>query len=252
MRLDIVIPAHNEEHRIDATLRAYRAVCSGPDVRIRVALDWCTDGTATIVARHAAADPRVGLLEYPKLGKGGVLREAFRRCDADYVAFVDADCATPPGELLRLVDACRHADGAIATRRHPASVLPRPRSLSRRMTSAGFALCVRGLFGLTYSDTQCGAKVIRRGALQRILPLLSLRDFVFDVDLLLVARALNLRVVEMPTIWIDKDGSRMNVLADTRRMVLSLLLLWLSHRAAPLPRATPAPAPLPTGQVVRV
>jgi Glycosyl transferase family 2 len=93
--LDIVVPAYNEEHRIDRMLQAYRASFTGGDVRFLTALDRCSDGTADVVRRHAAEDSRVELHEYPKLGKGGVIMETFRRCAADFLAFVDADCATP-------------------------------------------------------------------------------------------------------------------------------------------------------------
>ena len=57
------------------------------------------------------------LHEYPKLGKGGVLMETFRRCDADLVGFVDADCATPPAELARMTEQAADTDGVIASRR---------------------------------------------------------------------------------------------------------------------------------------
>ena len=50
MRLDVVIPAHDEEHRIDRTLSAYRAICSSHDIRFLVALDGCRDRTAEISA----------------------------------------------------------------------------------------------------------------------------------------------------------------------------------------------------------
>ena len=102
-------------------------------VRFLVAADNCTDRTADIVGEHAREDGRVKLFEYPKLGKGGVIAETFRRADADLVGFVDADCATPPRELLRLADAARHVDGAIASRRHAASMLPARRPLAREM-----------------------------------------------------------------------------------------------------------------------
>ena len=96
------MPAHNEQDRIDRTLRAYRAACPHAGVRFLVALDSCTDATPQIVARHAHEDGRVRAFSYPKLGKGGVIAETFGRSDADLVGFVDADCATPPRELLRL------------------------------------------------------------------------------------------------------------------------------------------------------
>ena len=82
MSLDIVIPAHDEQDRIDRTLRAYRSGFPQADVRFHVALDGCRDHTADVVLGHAAADDRVRLHEFPKLGKGGVLMEVFRRCDA--------------------------------------------------------------------------------------------------------------------------------------------------------------------------
>lgn len=108
MRLDIVIPAHNEERRIGPTLDAYRAGCPDPRCRFLVGLDACTDATAAIVEAHARRDERVVKFEYPKLGKGGVIMETFRHCNADLVAFVDADCATLPNELLRLAQAASH------------------------------------------------------------------------------------------------------------------------------------------------
>lgn len=234
MRLDVVIPAHNEEHRIDRTLRAYRSVCSSHNIRFLVALDDCRDRTAEIVGAHAAEDPRVELHEYQRLGKGGVIMETFRRSTAELVGFIDADCATPPTELLRLAEAATQADGAIASRWHPAAILPAPRSLSRRLASASFAFWVRCLYGLPYRDTQCGAKVLRREVVEAVVPLLSSRDFLFDVDLLLVARALGFGIVEVPTIWIDREGSRLRVFSDSRQMVASSLRLWAHHRVQPV------------------
>jgi len=238
LRLDLVLPAHNEEHRIDATLQRYREALPAADVRFWVALDGCDDGTAAIVQAHAAADPRVGWAEYPKLGKGGVLIEAFRACvagDADMVGFVDADGATPPAELLRLADVVAGgADGAIATRRHPTSVIPGERSLVRRLTSAGFAFGIRVLFDVPYSDTQCGAKVLRADLVRRVAPLLSSRDFLFDVDVLHTARRLGFSIVEVPTVWIDQAGSRLHAGRDARRMLWSSLRLWLHHRTIPI------------------
>jgi glycosyltransferase involved in cell wall biosynthesis len=230
LRLDIVIPAHNEEHRIDRTLHAYRTVCGGRNVRFQVALDGCTDRTAEIVGRHRDEDSRVQLHEYPKLGKGGVIAETFRRSDADVLGFVDADCATPPSEMLRLADVASQSGGAIASRHHPASVLPRARSRVRRATSAGFAFGVRRLLGLSYRDTQCGAKVLRRDAADRILPRVEAQDLLFDVELLLAARAAGQQIVEVPTVWIDQEGSRVDPVADTRKMSLSLVRLWAADR----------------------
>lgn len=254
MRLDIVIPAFNEQHRIGRTLETYCSALDDRDIRFVVALDGCSDGTAEIVRQKQEGDARVSLHEFPKLGKGGVILESFRRAGGELVAFVDADAATPPRELTQLAEVVlRHGvDGAIASRYHPASFLPRRRPLGRRVASGTYARLVRTMFGLPYRDTQCGAKVLRREAVERIVPYVSSRDLVFDVDLLLVARELGLAVVEVPTIWIDRDGSRIDAVADSKRMAASLLRLWLQHRLAPAAPAEPAssessPSRVPVG-----
>lgn len=240
MRLDLVIPAHNEQARIDKTLRAYRSAASHFDLRFLVALDSCSDGTERLVAAHAAEDPRVRSLSFPKLGKGGVLREAFRHCDGELIGFVDADGATPPQELFRLADVALRADGAIASRRHPASVTPTPRALKRRASSAAFAALTRRLFRLPYRDTQCGAKVIHGQVLHRLLPMLVARDFLFDVDLLVAARRLGYRILEVPSIWIDQEGSKVRFGHDGFRMGIRSVALWLQHATN---REVPGPPP---------
>jgi glycosyltransferase involved in cell wall biosynthesis len=254
VQLDIIIPAHNEQHRIGRTLDDYRHTCNladtAFDTRFVVALDDCTDATAQLVAEHGE-EGRVVSRYFPRLGKGGVLAEAFRDSHADYVAFVDADGATPPEELLRLVQACEHLDTdiAIASRYHPASVLPVARRRSRQVTARCFAAVVRQMFKLPYFDTQCGAKVLRRSAVERITPLLSARDFVFDVDLLTTARALGFRVAEVPTVWLDRDGSRLATNRDSLRMLASLAVLWLRQRVVPVQLPAADVVELPAGEV---
>lgn len=235
MLLDIILPAHDEAQRIGPVLDAYRRGIADPDARFLVAMDGCTDATAEVVATHRAADPRVVPLTFPRLGKGGVLAEGFRRSGADVIGFVDADGATPPAEFLRLVAATRDADGAIASRRHHAAVTPGPRPVGRRAASAGFAVVVRLLFRLPYTDTQCGAKVFRREALAAALPHLSSQGFLFDVDILHVLDRLGFRVVEVPTVWTDRAGSKLSLGRDARRMGLAAVALWLQRLATPLP-----------------
>jgi hypothetical protein len=121
------------------------------------------------------------------------------------------------------------------------------------MTSAGFAVWVHRLFDLPYRDTQCGAKVLRADVVRRITPLLSARDFLFDVDLLVTAHRLGYHVAEVPTVWIDRAGSRLDAVRDAKRMLWSSLQLWLHHRVLPVEGAAsdeviveaPAPRAMP-------
>ena len=233
VQLDVVIPAYNEEDRLGNMLHSYRRGLPEADVRFFVALDNCTDGTADIVRAHQKQDDRIHLLEFPKLGKGGVLMEAFRHTSAPLVGFVDADCATPPPEMRRLAEVAEDYDGAIASRYHPASVLPIKRATSRNLLTQGGNIVIKSLFRMGYRDTQCGAKVIKGESMRRMLPLLSARDFLFDVDLLFSARKMNLNIKEVPTVWVDQAGSKVKK-GDALKTLASAVRLWLHHKVLPV------------------
>ena len=60
---------------------------------------------------------------------------------------------------------------------------------------------------MPFSDTQCGAKLFKRQSLMKILPQLKETGMAFDVELLYVAYKNNLKIKEVPTVWVDQPGS---------------------------------------------
>ena len=76
--------------------------------------------------------------------------------------------------------------------------------------------------------------MLTRRAAAHSVPLLSSRDFLFDVDLLLVAKQLRYDVVEVPTVWIDQAGSKIDVRRDARRMFAGAMRLWIHHHTIPI------------------
>jgi hypothetical protein len=68
----------------------------------------------------------------------------------------------------------------------------------RRLLSHAFNRLVMLLTGLRVSDTQTGFKAFRREALEKIMNLVSVKHYAFDVELLVAAKLLRLRIVELP------------------------------------------------------
>ncbi|MEU8840807.1 glycosyltransferase [Streptomyces roseus] len=110
--LSVVIPAHDDAHRISATLDAFRAhldarLGTGPgDWELVVADDASTDDTAALVEAAAADEPRIRLIrsEHHR-GKGAALRAAVLACSGERVLLADAGARTPPAELDHLEQA---------------------------------------------------------------------------------------------------------------------------------------------------
>ena len=90
-------------------------------------------------------------------------------------------------------------------------------------------------------DTQCGFKLFSRRAAQRILPAQRLATWIFDVELLLLAKYQHIPVAEVPVEWHEVGGSKLNVVRDSLQMLRDLLVL----RANLLLGRWTVPAPVP-------
>jgi glycosyltransferase involved in cell wall biosynthesis len=238
MRLSLVVPAHNEEERLEPMLRAY-ASALGSDAEVIVVVNGSTDDTVGVARRVASDHPTVHVIDVAeRIGKGGAVRTGFARARGDLVGFADADMATPPAEFLRLVDAAAQSDGAIASRWAPGARIY-GRTWLRTAASRVFALLVRMLFGLPFADTQCGAKVFHRRFLPIYLAHSSVNDLAFDVELLLLLTRAGARITEVPTAWTAVPGSSslaspVGLARHGWRMVRTLLRLRAESRR-PLP-----------------
>src|SRR5437773_5922342 len=231
----LLIPAYNEEQRIEPVLRDYAAYFqkhySGP-FQIVVVLNGCTDNTIGVVRRVGQDYSSVTALEFPApIGKGGALIEGLRLAPlADLIGYVDADGATAPPAFHDLVKHMNNADCAIGSRWVPGAVLHQSQSRKRQFASRLFHNVVQGLFWMGVRDTQCGAKVMRRAAVEKIHSSLRLADLAFDINLLYSLKKAGFKVLEVPTEWTDKIGSKVSFNAKTSlNILLSIVRLRLIY-----------------------
>lgn len=231
----LLIPAYNEERRIEPVLRQYaqhlRDHAPGP-FEIVVVLNGCRDNTMGVVKRVAEEFPEVRAIEFPDpIGKGGALIEGLRLAPrAHYIGYVDADGATAPSAFDDLVHRLGEADCVIASRWLPTSVIHQAQTNQRRFASRLFHAFVQGFFWMNIRDTQCGAKVMRREVVEKVHPYLRLADLAFDVNLLYSIKRAGFTILEVPTEWTDQAGSK--VVFNTRtsaNMLLSLVRLRLLY-----------------------
>lgn len=254
MELSLIIPARNEEHRLRRCLEAYWEAFEaryGENFEIIVVTNGCTDNTVAIATEAAHARSNLRVHDVPHAaGKGAAVLEGFRQARGDYLLFADADASTSAASLLELAAALNQYDIAIGSRRLPRSVVLQPQSFLRRFCGALFLVAVRLLFGLPYRDTQCGAKAFRRVPALELAALVRELRWAFDVDLLLTARALGLRVVEQPVAWANDGSSGLRILPTALEVARSLRrirrdharpgILWGRHRSpSSVMRATP-------------
>lgn len=222
--ISLVVPAYNEEKRIYTMLSQY---CSYfPDYEIIVVCDG-TDNTPNIVKSMSESNTNIKLLHFNKrLGKGGAIREGFNIANGEIVGFVDADESVKPSEIASMIDRLYNVDGVIASRRLNESKIIVKQPLKRRITSKSFNVLVRLMFNLPFKDTQCGAKVFKKEAIDLILDKLVANGFEFDVDLLWKLKKNGCTIVEYPIEWGHSEGSSFS-LKNAPNMLMSLIKVRL-------------------------
>jgi dolichyl-phosphate beta-glucosyltransferase len=245
-RLTLVLPAYNEAERIGPALDELfgflvaSPVEAGipPRIRVLVVDDGSTDRTAHLVLdRPEASVPegapvRLELLRVPHGGKGAAVRAGMLAGDGDAIVFADADMATPPDQLPKLLAALAGADVAIGSRIQAdgsdmRASQPGYRRLLGRVFHALASIWVTG----PVQDTQCGFKGFRREAAREIFSRQAITSIVFDVELIYLARQLRCRLAIVPIDWADRRGSRMHPGPGLAlRVAWDLLRIPLVHR----------------------
>ena len=228
--VSIVIPAYNEESHIAATLQEidrYLLLRPWP-AEIVVVDDGSTDTTVAEVERAAARTgiPIHILNNHINRGKGYSVRRGMLAASGDFVLFSDADLSTPIYELDRLLRrAQRGYDVVIGSRALRNSQIEVHQPFYRELMGKAFNLILRSLGLSHFHDTQCGFKLFSRRAVNQIFPLAKINRFAFDVEILLIAQRLGLRIRELPVHWHDSLPSKVSLVCDSLRMFFDVVKL---------------------------
>jgi glycosyltransferase involved in cell wall biosynthesis len=214
-KISVVLPAYNEaEHILQNLLETVRVLAESEyDFEVIVVDDGSPDKTYLHAARLLARYPqRVRVVRYEEnRGKGNALMAGTWFATGEYVVFLDADMDLHPVQiptLLGIAEASQ-ADVVVGSKMHPLSNVTYP--LKRRLYSWGYHLLVRALFGLPVNDTQTGLKVFRREVLERVFPLMLVKRFAFDIEVLANAHRLQYSIVTAPvTLNFRRSLGRLN------------------------------------------
>ncbi|HLD76280.1 MAG TPA: glycosyltransferase [Candidatus Norongarragalinales archaeon] len=212
--LSTVIPAHREEKRIGTPLRKLDVYLLKRKIRHEIIV--VTDGEdATASVAKKACPEVIVFTSLKRQGKGAAINQGLRLSRGDTLCVYDADGATPPKEIRRALHALESADVVIGVRKAG------QRPWYRRIVSMCFHTITRYLFGLPFTDTQCGFKVFRADKTRPILKKMISDGLQWDVEFLWRCGKKGLRVREFTVRWKSVPGGPLE--SDKIRNVLTLL-----------------------------
>ncbi|HYQ77564.1 MAG TPA: glycosyltransferase family 2 protein [Solirubrobacterales bacterium] len=233
MKLSVVIPAHNEEGSVAATVEgiAERLEREAIEYDVLVVNDASRDRTKEIVDAIGAQNPRVRCLtSYHPPGFGFAVRCGLEQFGGDAVAIMMADGSDSPEDLVAyyrvLEEGHECAFGSRFIRGARVIDYPRTKLIMNRIVNFG----IRVLFRHRYNDTTNAFKAYRREVIEAIQPLLSHHfNLTVEIPLKAIVRGFDFEVV--PISWTNRKAgvSKLALSEMGSRYLFIVLYVFLEH-----------------------
>jgi glycosyltransferase involved in cell wall biosynthesis len=228
--LSIIIPAHNEETRLPASLEKVLAFLrSQPyEAEIIIVENGSHDRTPAIARDAAEHHAEVRWIQEAQAGKGLAVRSGMLAAKGEYRFICDADLSMPIDEAVHFLPP--HAekyDVAIASREVPGAIRYNEPAY-RHWIGRVFNWLVRVITLPGLQDTQCGFKCFRAEVAEDLFPHQTIHGWTFDVEILFLAMRRGYHVIEIPIPWYYNPGSRVRILKDSFVMLSDLFRIRLN------------------------
>jgi len=233
--VSLILPAFNEAATIASTVRETGSYFRSRNLRyeIIVAADG-DDGTRERAAETARDGEPVRVIgNRLRCGKGRGVREAMALARGDIAGYADADNKVPIAEFDKfqplISQGCQVAIGSRAMRE---SQIENPQPLYRQLGGKGFGLFMHAVVGLDgIVDTQCGFKFFTRAAARAIFSRQQIDGYMFDVEILVIARRLGYEIEQVPIRWHDDGDSRLDLFTGNLRNVADIFRIGWSNQS---------------------
>lgn len=208
--LSVIVPAYNEERRIETTLLSiYEYLSRQPYTwEILVVLDGPTDRTLELVKIFASKRQHVRWIDRRQnRGKGYTVRQGLLAAEGRIRLFSDADNSTDINHFEQMIPLFEGGHDVVICSRDAkdaegaGQAIPQP-AIKRFLGNLGNLfiqfVAVPGIW-----DTQCGFKAFTAEAAEDIFRVARIDGWGFDIEALALAREKGYRVAIIAARWID-------------------------------------------------
>tara|TARA_B110000116_G_scaffold109841_1_gene95276 strand:+ start:493 stop:1221 length:729 start_codon:yes stop_codon:yes gene_type:complete len=197
--ISIIIPCYNLENIVKTTVKNILENLEkfSDSFEILIVNDGSTDNTLEVIQDIKNNHECIHVITYSQnKGKGYAVKTGILQSIGSYIVFIDGDLDITSDAIQNYIEELNNFDLVIGSKSLQSSEIEIRQS--RKILSDIFSSIVKFLTGLKIQDTQVGFKVGNGEDLRKIFKIMNIDGFAFDVELLVIATKLNLRIKEMP------------------------------------------------------
>lgn len=210
-KLSIIIPVYNEENRMSYFFKDLNKYCTKnlKNYEIIAVNDGSKDKSLNVLKEMKYKNLKV-LSYYPNKGKANAVKTGVSAAKGSHLLFMDADGATAPKEISKIVPVFQEYDVVVGSRNLKASQAKK--DFTRRILSFGFNNYVSILFQTSFSDYLCGFKGFKTDIARKLFHNIKSERWIFDVELFHRIKKHKLSCKEIPIRWTHQDDSNMKMI----------------------------------------
>ncbi len=230
--LSLIIPAFNEEARIEASLKNALEFFDSKSLsyEILVVDDGSSDRTIEVVSKFES--PNLKLIAQPKnKGKGAAVTRGMLEANGKIRVFSDADFSTPVAEIEKVITAMSlGTEVFIGSRALDYTMIKKHQPAYREFMGKTFNKLVQLFLISGIKDTQCGFKGFTAKAALEIFSRMKIEGFGFDLEIIYLADKLGFHISEVPVEWYNDERSTVNPIKDSITMFFDIFKVKNLHR----------------------
>ncbi|OHA01328.1 MAG: hypothetical protein A3H71_03235 [Candidatus Sungbacteria bacterium RIFCSPLOWO2_02_FULL_48_13b] len=244
MHLSWIIPAYNEERRIEKTVREVENYLhlKGFAYEILVIDNGSRDRTAEIVNKLLVEIPSLRLVAAHESGKGGAVKRGMSAATGEIRLFSDADNSTSPDHFDKMEPFFKNGCDVVISSRDPKDAAGAGRDVEEPWyreilgNMGNLVIQIFGVWGIW--DTQNGFKACTAKSAEAIFSQTKIMGFAFDIEMLALARRFGYKIAVIPVKWkFDPDskvtlGAYLSVFLDVFRIRWNIMRGAYPHKVS--------------------
>jgi glycosyltransferase involved in cell wall biosynthesis len=247
--VSVVMPAYNEAKGIASVVRAFLSI---PEVdEVVVADNNSSDNTAELAAAAGAT-----VVKECRQGYGYASQAALRAATSDYILIVESDCTFRAEDVYKFLAYAGEFDVVFGTRTSKSCIWEGSNmGPFLRYGNCAVAKLLEYLHnGPCLTDVGCTYKLLRRPALEHLLPMFTVGRSHFSPQLMILAIRTKLNCVEIPVHYQPRTGISKITGSTWKafRLGLRMIAMIIRYRFQPIAQIPPLTQTRPIGKAAKV